>query len=51
MQKYDNLVIERKKCITDRINIKIERGMLERNPDGITVIDCVNVTIRRGYTT
>ncbi len=43
--KYDNLVIVRKKCITDRINIKIERGMLERNPDGITVIDCVNVTI------
>lgn len=29
----------------DKVSIKIDNRLLEQNADGITVIDCVNVTI------
>lgn len=42
---YGTLIFVRGKCISDKISIKIDRRMLEKNPEGITVFDCVNVSI------
>lgn len=43
--QYNELVLVRGKCIEDKIRITIDRRMLEQNPEGITVKDCVNVII------
>lgn len=42
---YGSLTFVRGKCIIDKISLKIDKRMLEQNSDGITVIDCVNVSI------
>lgn len=42
---YNNLILVLGKCIMDKVSIKIDNRLLEQNADGITVIDCVNVTI------
>ncbi|AGC68699.1 hypothetical protein Cst_c17170 [Thermoclostridium stercorarium subsp. stercorarium DSM 8532] len=42
---YGNLMFVRGKCIIDKVSLKIDRRMLDQNGDGITVIDCVNVSI------
>ena len=43
--QYSNLTFVRGKCIIDKISLKIDKHLLEQNPEGITIIDCVNVTI------
>lgn len=43
--EYRNLHIVRDKCITDRVQLFIDNRMLNENPGGITVIDCVDVNI------
>lgn len=43
--EYRNLHIVRDKCITDKVQLCIDNRMLNDNPGGITVIDCVNVNI------
>lgn len=43
--QYNNLMFVRGKCITNKVSLKIDKRMLEQNPDGISVTDCVNVTI------
>lgn len=43
--EYRNLHLVRGKCIIDKIQLSIDNSMLEKNPGGITVIDCVNVKI------
>lgn len=43
--EYRNLEIVRDKCIMDKIQLYIDNRMLSENPGGITVIDCVNVSI------
>jgi hypothetical protein len=42
---YDSLTITRGKLIKDKVFVKIDMKLLEQNPDGITVTDCVNITI------
>jgi len=42
---YNSLMFVRGKCIIDKVSLKIDSRMLKQNPDGITIIDCVNVTI------
>ena len=43
--EYDNLKLVRGKCIADKVFIKVDRQMLEQNAEGVSVVDCVNVTI------
>jgi hypothetical protein len=43
--EYDDLKLVRGKCIDDKVFIKVDNKMLEQNTDGVSVIDCVNVTI------
>ena len=45
--EYDNLKIVRGKYIDDKIFIKVDMHMLGQNPDGLSVSDCVNVTIAK----
>jgi len=44
--EYGKLIAVRGVLVYDKIDVKIDRALLERNTDGVTVTDCVEVRFR-----